>query len=472
MRGSGMCLRGRVRRAAAIAVVSIAAMSPTPPAAAEKLSRGGAIQRALQHNPLLGAARAKEQVAEAHRGQARAARSPSLTLATAVGPSLQAELVPGSAVQSTENIYGDVGFDDLSVVIGAELQVTQPIYTFGKIDERERAAEHEIRARRAESRLARADLALTVAQLYEGLLLARDAALFFEEMTGLLERALADTEEDIAAEQGATEQDALRLSAAVVAARIGLNQARAGEAQAEAGLAAYLALDSASPIELAEQALEPLPVEVPEREQAIALALAQRPELAALVEGSQAYQALARAEAAGAWPDVFALGLVSAAYTPGRDVADSRYVRDPLNGFYPALLVGVRWQLTFGLPARRADEQRAEALRLSETRRFATRGIPAEVVRALQDLVRAQGDIAQAKRGVGASKAWLVRASADYSVGLGASGEVTDAARSYAELRLVYFDAVRRHNVALAELARATGTFDARGSGFYPTRGK
>lgn len=161
--------------AAALIAVGFASAA----AQAEALSRGGAVARALRQNPQVAAARAVELQAEARYGQSRAAAYPSVELVVGVGPSLEAELVPGSAVQSTENIYGHVGLNDVSVIVGSQLQVTQPLYTFGKISERQRAATHEVQARRAESEMTRAALALSIAELYEGLLLAaRRQALF------------------------------------------------------------------------------------------------------------------------------------------------------------------------------------------------------------------------------------------------------------------------------------------------------
>lgn len=461
-----------VRQFIALALTSVCICAAPLRAEAQVLSRGAAIERALAQNPLVASARALELVASAHRGQARAARSPSISLTTAVGPSLRADLVPGSGAASTENIYGDVGLDDLSVVIGGELRITQPIYTFGKIDERIQAAAHELRARRAESEMARADLALTVAELYETLLMARDAERFFDETEHWAARTLEATTQELEAQTSdATEADVSRLKAALAATRIGLHQARAGRRQAEAGLAAYLMLPGGAGLTLREDSLEPIAIEAPSRETAVQLALTGRPELRALSEGSLAYAALARAEAASSLPDIFALGDISAAYTPGRDLADSRYVRDPLHGFYPALLLGIRWQLTFGMAEERAGEQRAQGTRLSELRRFASSGIPAEVVRALEDIERATEDIKQAELGVQSTKAWLVRASADYSIGLGDSRELTDAARAYVELRMSRLDAVRRHNVALAALTRATGTLEADAT-FYPTKSR
>jgi outer membrane protein TolC len=185
--------------------------------------------------------------------------------------------------------------------------------------------------------------------------------------------------------------------------------------------------------------------------------------LALLFSASPAFasspaEALAQAEAAGDWPDFFALAFASAAYTPGRDVADSRYIQDPLNGFYPGLLIGARWQLTWGMASERAAEQRAAAKQLSALEAFARTGIPAEVTQAYEDVQRAKADLSETRRGVDSAKAWLVRAEADASVGFGPTSEITDAARAYVELRVASFDAAYRHNVGLAALARATGT--------------
>jgi outer membrane protein TolC len=117
---------------------------------AETLSRGSAIALALSQNPRVAAARAVESQAAARRSQVEAARLPTITATFGVGPSLKARLVPGSAVESTENAYGDVGLGDLSVVALGQLELIQPIYTFGKLDERWRAAGHEIQARQAQ----------------------------------------------------------------------------------------------------------------------------------------------------------------------------------------------------------------------------------------------------------------------------------------------------------------------------------
>ena len=462
-----LCLNKRLH------VTCVMALSVVAPVHvhAEPLSRGGAVALALAQNPQLAAARAVEAQSAARRGQADAAQFPAVSLTLGVGPSLKAKLVPGTAAQSTENTYGDVGLKDLSVAVGGQLEVLQPLYTFGKISQRQAAADHELRARKAQTEMTRAQLAVTVAQLYEGLLFARDAERFFNEIEHWLMRTVESTQRELEKDTGAREQDLMRIQTALGAVRISLHQAQASRQQAEAGLRAYLALPEGASIEPKEPALALLPQQVPERSKLVALAQRQRPELRALAEGGAAYGALAEAEAAGKLPDFFALLFASGGYTPGRDVVDSRYIRDPLNGFYPGVLVGARWQFTGNMADKRADENQAKANELLEMQRWAKIALPAEVTKAFEDTQRAKADDQAAEAAVETAKRWSVEASADYSVGLGDVRDLTDATQAFVQLRVAAYDTKYRHNIALAELERAVGGFDAsQTQPLYPCR--
>src|SRR4029079_5190305 len=148
------------------------------------------------------------------------------------GPSQQATLVPGTAVQSVEQQYASPRFGDLSATFVTNLSVIQPLYTFGKIATRQEAVAHGLRARQAQTRMERADVAFEVARIYEGYLLARDASRFFGETIHWLESTLESTQDRLAHEvAGVTERDVLRLQAGLGLAAMGLHQAEAGEAQ-------------------------------------------------------------------------------------------------------------------------------------------------------------------------------------------------------------------------------------------------
>jgi len=451
-----------------ICAVFIATLAFAGAAQARKLDRRSTIAAALAQNPQIAAARAEEAVLSAQGAQVSAARMPALGLIVGVGPSDVATLVPGTADQSVERQYKDLKWSDLSAVFITELSVVQPLYTFGKIALRGEAAQAGLHARQAETRMRRADVAYAVAQIYEGMLFARDAERFFEEMAHWLTATLEETEDKLASGRGGvTERDVLRLQAAQGLSAMGLHRAQAGQAQARAGLAAYLGLPEGEAIALAEDELSPVGTIPDDPADLGRLARDNRPELVALREGRKALDALGRAERAGYWPDLFAMGFLSLAYTPGRDWIQNRFVVDPLNHVVPGALLGLRWQLQGNMSGARAAEQQARGQALAHLRGWAEAGVPAEARKAWEDVHRCDKDIERGVTAVKKAKQWMVEASADYDVGLLDVREVSDAVDSYVTLRLAVLRARYERNMAMADLSRATGTLDGDAPIFY-----
>ena len=463
-----------MRRGVVLLVAAVAAIVAARPAGADEprrivLGRADVVRRAVIHGGEVAARLAEVARYEALAGQADAARWPRMTLDLGLGPSLQARRVPGTAVQSRQNAYGDVDLGDLTVTFGGELQLLQPLFTFGKIDLRREAAALGIDAAQGQVRIEQTAVALEAARLYEGLLLARDLVRFFEEVTHTLRRSREETEARLQVpDADLGEQDLYRLDTALALARVALGQAQAGLRQAQAGLRAYLALQPDEIVAPADEMLRPVHAAPPVAEQLVALALQRRAELQALERGAQAYERLAEAEWAGYYPDFFVLGFVSGAYTPGRDLVDTRFVVDPLMHFVPGLVVGLRWTLQGDMAGRRADEMRAEAMRLRALRRWAERGVPAQVRKAYEDVQRARGDLEAVRPALKRAKQWLVTASADYAIGMASSRDVTDAVEAYVRLRLTRADATYRLNTALAELAAVTGGLVGGNDPLYP----
>lgn len=450
------------------AALLLALSGVAPALHAEPVSRATLIARALRGNPQVAAAGARRAQARAEQLEADSARWPQISLDVGVGPSLRADLVPGSAVESTRSRYA-IAVKDLSVVIGGRLSVVQPLYTFGKIDGFRAAASHQSLAREAQTQMTRAEVALDVARLYETLLFTRDATRFFEELENYVDRTILSTEERVqAGSSEVSEQDVMRLQTALAAIRLSLHFASGGHDQAQAGIVAHLGLQPGTELEPQESELEPLRGAQADGARLVATALQDRPELLALRQGALAYDSLAGAEGAGSLPDVFLMGFADGAYTPGRDLAKSRYVSDPLYHFDPGVLLGLRWQLQGSMARGRAERRRAQARELRELSGWAVAGLPAQVQKALADFKRAQQDLAEARPAVRRAKRWMVQASSDYTAGLADSRSLVDAVRAYAELRAAELDAICRHNVALAELGFATGNLIEDKLGLYP----
>lgn len=448
---------------------AIAAPSAT---ATVTVSRLEVIRRAAELNPQVASARAEIQRYEALQDQVFAARFPTISMTVGVATSLQADVVTPNGVDSRRSAYDDFSFDQLSAAFIGQLQAIQPLYTFGKIDLRGEAADHGLSARKAQVRMTQGDIALEAAKIYEGLIYAKAVLLFLDDLKGIAEKSLEQTEELI--EEGApdvSEQDILRVKSAQGLANLGRTEAEAGVSQATEGIRAYLSLPKGVTIIAADEYLEPVSMKSSRIEDVIELALNNRPEFEALKEGILGFEKLADATEADYFPNIFLAGLVSAAYTPGREFVQSRYVFDPLGHFVAGALIGAQWEIQWDMAGQRAREIEADAIKLAGLLEWAEQGIPAEVNQAYQDVVRARRDILQLAETVPLTKRWVIKASANYGIGLGSSRDLADAVTNYVLLKTAELRAVYRLNVALAELAKVTGTLVGAETPIYPGQG-
>ncbi len=429
-------------------------------ASAEKLSRADVMRRAARH-PTTGAMDSQTDQARAMKRQADALRWPRISASVGILPSLRATLVDGTQADSVESAT-DYRLGDVRPAFSGDLTIIQPLYTFGKIAHRQHAAELGIAAYAARSRMQQAEVAVEGAELYEGYLLARDLQRFLEEADHMLVRSIESTEARIAAKAAdVTPHDLLRLQTARGPLIAGLHQAEAGTRQAAAGLRSYFGLGADATIELADDHLDAITTGTLALPELVRRALDDRPELVALSKGAAASDALAEAERSGYLPDLVALGFVSFAYTVDRDPVESRFVYDPARHIVPGVGLGLRWELWGGLAGARADEQHARGDELRHLERWARDALPADVTNAYEALERARADLPALAASVAFAKEWVVRANADYAVGMVDSITLADAVEAYITNRLAQLEAVYRFNVALAQLSRAIGAFGA-----------
>ena len=407
----------------------------------------------------------------AQRRQVDAARWPIVALDAGVGPSLQGDAGPRNVAQSVEQQYKDFTWTELSAVFFGNLTVIQPLYTFGKIAQRGEAADHGLRAREAQTRMQSADVAFEVAQMYEGMLYARDAGRFFEEMKDWLEKMLQQTQEMVA-KKAATSTSATCCASrpAMGMADLGINEAQAGEAEARAGAGrlprATPRATSSSPPRTSSRPVGPIPGDLDQ-----------------LVRAGAREAARARRAARGrAWPSRRSPAprpRVSCR-TPGhgdplrRVHAGPRLDRDPLRGGSPEPLRARRcWSGCAGscratMAPARAAEQRAQASVLRHHGRVGGGRHPG---RSAQAPTRTSGGprrTSTAEPGGQQGEGVDGQASADYSVGFLDVREVSDAVSSYVTLRTAHHRRRASNTTSRwRRCRRPTATLDRNGE-IYP----
>jgi len=389
---------------------------------------------------------------QSQRAQADAARFAQLEITAVVGPSPRAR---GNQINSPDSktdpaITGVFGLGTISLV--------QPLYTFGKIDSLREAAAHGIAASQAQVNERATKVAMLVYEAYYGYLLAVSLENLGLEIGDQLSSTLDKTRRQLAAgAPGVDNIDALKLQTFQGELEKQLNDVREGKGLALAGLHTLLFLDPAEPIELTDKVLEPRVLETGSLEQYLTDARQMRPEFTQAREGMKAYEKLVDATKADYYPVIFFGVFGNVAEATNRDRFGNPFVYDRLKDTAIAPVLGVQWKFNLGITAGKVEEAEAELGKIQQKHAQAEQGIPFQVRQAYLEVQQHQANIEATRKGYRSGRQWLVAASSNFDLGVGAGKDVADAVQAYAKLRAEYFLAVYNYNLGLAKLDHVAG---------------
>jgi outer membrane protein TolC len=341
-------------------------------------------------------------------------------------------------------------------VVSVGVEGAIPLYTFGKLDAARAAARAGVQAAEHQRERERMQVVYDVRRAYYSLQLALDTLQMINEGQGRLEDAVEKLEQRI--EEGdpdVNEHDRWRLSTTIAEVEARRSEAERLEATARAALGTLTGVRRFRvpdcPLERIEIAARPLAHYLRE-------AGASRPELPMLSAGLAARRASLSATEARYYPDIaLALG-ASYSYGPGITDQTNPFVVDRANYASLGAALVARWSLDLWGNSYRVERAQSE---LGETRARvdeARLGIALEVTNAYNELADARRREEAWSRGHRDARSWFVASAQAYQVGALEPRELVDAVKAYFTARFSHLQAIRDHNVAVANLARATGT--------------
>ncbi len=423
----------------------------------EKLELGldACLLRALTAAPELGESRADIELAEAKLAEARAHRYPQIDFLGLVGPVSKARYGTDFLDTSDRNdrIHG------LTVFTRGEATLVQPLYTFGKISERMKAAGHGIAVDRARKEQRSNEIALKVKEYYFGVLLARELKELVSEVGESLDKARTKAKDLL--DKGSANVELLdiyKLDAFSGEVRRYAEEARKGESLALAALRTQIGLGRDADFDIATKRLTAdevasggqLPVYLD-------AAKMKRPEYRQLQEGLQARNALVNAAKADYYPDLFLGAYLSGAYAPDRDRVTNPWISDQFNHLWAGVALGMKWKLDFGITSAKVAQEQARYRRLVSTNEYAQANIPLQINKAYLELQEAERSIAATRDAYGNAKKWAVSAIANFDMGVGPAKEIFESLQSYARMRAAYFQSIYNYHLSQANLAYAVG---------------
>jgi len=425
---------------------------------APQLSLQQLISMALNYSPEVKASKSEVRFAEEQRAEARGYYYPQLdaSIITGVAPNARRPFVAGQNI-----IYPDPSnkLHGVNIFGRLDLSVVQPLYTFGKIGYRERAAEKNVKVKEAGVDAKRGEVILRVAEAYYGLVLAeqgkdavRDARTYLTDTRERITRLLVIHSPNV------KESDRYRLA-------MYEGSVEKFAAQAEEGAkVAYLALkaligygpgqDFKVPAELPNPSAAPGTLD-----QHIRTALELRPEFTQLKEGLVARQLLVDAARADQYPSFFAAVIGALAGAPGRQTTRDPYINDFFNQAGALPMVGVKWHLDFGITKAKVKQAQAEFEQLQHNQKTALMGIPVEVAQAYGKVQENYKGAAGLEKSYVNARRWLITAFSNFDMGLGKMEDIFQAFERYGSFRGDYLMALYQYNLATTQLDKSTGAY-------------
>jgi multidrug efflux system outer membrane protein len=374
-----------------------------------------------------------------------------------IPPILGTVLFPQATLE-TRNIssFGIGAPSGLQPFFGFGISGAVPLYTFGKIETTRDAAQANIRVSEWDMEKWRQATRMDVRRAFFGLELARDAKYVIGDAIERLDRGINGVKDKLAkGDVNVSEVDRLRLEAYkqdVVAQSL---QAPKGEAYALGALRFITGVQTA--FDVVDE-----PLKRPDRPlvsiaQYLSAARILRADVNMARAGVAARQAQVGYNRAKLFPD-FGLALgADFISTPSATPQENAFAADPWNHFYYYVGFGVKWSLDL-LP-QAAREHEAES-QLEETRameRTALGNAMYEVEKAYADALEAKGREEAWDKAEHIAKQWISLVQDRIDLGTSDEKALLEPLRSYGSARVQHLTALMDYNIAMSNLALASG---------------
>lgn len=411
-----------------------------------------ALRIVTETNPEVVEARLGIDIARTRLDEALGYKRPQVSLTAFVAPAARARGKPLDSPDSSDRVYGITDWER------ADLLITEPLYTFRKIANYAKAATHGIEVEKAKVMQKKGEVVLKTIEYYNGYLLAKELHALVIEIKDVMDDAKTKLSRMLERDTGeASEIDSFKLNAYYGLVEKNLFKILKSIEVAKDAVKMMVGIPKGEEVDIEESRLEPVEYDLDTLSSYQTRAEDQRPEFIQIEEGLKAKEALVEAHKAERWPDIFAAGVASASNSSGRERHDDPFIADEFNHMYGTIMLGLRWNIDFGITQAKIDRAAAEKKQLQATQKHADAGIPVQIAKAWQEAVEYRKDIESLEAAYKNGKKWMVAASSNFDIGLGEAEEIFKAMTIYGMVKADYYQAIYDYNLAVASLLHFSG---------------
>lgn len=411
------------------------------------------INKALELSPEVKESLYDVDVYKSKKLQADSHANPQIEVYAILGPSPRAK-----EEQVIPLIKDDVGLTINGIFAGIDIKLIQPLYSFGKLQHYQSAAESGINAASQGVQAKKAEIILRIKEIYNTILLAKDLRNLLLELNDDILRSIKKAEKQIEDDAPwADEINIYKLRTLQSEIARNLNEAERVLNTSKALLKAHLGINKNDDIDIVEDKIS-VEARLPDLvDSYIKLSPSIRPEYRQVEEGVKAKYHLLEAEKSSIYPQIFLGFLATLHRATNRDNIKNPYITDFFNETKGAAFLGMKWSLDFGITKGKIKEAEAEYNKMLEKKKFLEGAVPVQIQKAYLEIQESFRNVSETNKAVENSKKWLVLAMANFDMGIGDAKEIAEAARSYALSKANNLMSIFKQRQSFAALMYAVG---------------
>lgn len=424
---------------------------------AAKLSLVECENLAFRNNPLIRDALVDLRFSEAKLTQTRNKR---------ILPTATARNVWGPAPRSRGifNDYGVLNSPDTSGIgtLGfftqIDVELEQPIYTFGKYAGLASAGFHTVRATEATVRQRENEVRLQVRQLYWGLVLGRELLAVIKDAQSEIRKAENNLQEKL--DQGSedvsqTDLFKLQLFKYEIAKR--RRDAVDKLELARATLKLVVGLSETDHLEIETEFIDPVETELAGLDSYVDIALTDQPKLEKLRAEENAKSARIDVARSQYYPQLFVASDISFNYAQNRFDPSNPFRNSSTNFFRPILMAEARINLNYVQTRDKIRIAQAEYELAAQKERALAEEIGLEVEKAYLELMANAANMKESRKALRASNNWLRSAAMIFDLGVGEVSAFINAYKANAAMKAEHLQNIFEYNSAVAKMSHVIG---------------
>lgn len=348
-------------------------------------------------------------------------------------------------------------FEDIAVFTRAEVQLIQPLYTWGALKNAVKASKAAANAAESQFNIKKSETELRLYKLYQSYLLSLEVSRLLDEAQQQLDDIGQQIEEK-RKEEGSELDESDVFKFEVFKSEFAIRTAEVKEnAEYVQNIWNYVMNATGNTVYMPEERfLDPVQNPIKTLDYYRSRAVNQRPEVEALEAGIEAAEYGVNATRAQNYPSLF-LGLQgSFAHTPNRPRQSNPFIINNTNYASASIGVGIRQNLDFLSMKYDVQKSKIQREQAEFSKQAAIDGIVLQINEKYKEASVSKIKVEKTDEALVTSKKWLRQEQLDYDFGMNNTKDLIDAIQKELELKVKYKREIFNFNQDMAELFKAS----------------